>query len=281
MKKTLIIGGLIMVCGAFATMNLDSVFAQEPQGKLVRFNFGLNGTEYKSGYRYAARFKNDELYVHMYYYTSQGIVEKKRAINGDKQFLKGLDAVIKDQKIYNWDGFHKSATHVLDGEGFGFRATYNTGAEDPVVLKASGSNAFPENYQEVSGAVGKYFKDNVDTLPTVKSEYTFAELKPEIMAALEYMEQQGIIKNNVGGEVLAFSANGNPDLAMITIDIAMDPGHSFQALVRNHKLIGLKVVAADGKNIEPICFMCEYEYDTKLRDVSLDEYDLRIERNDI
>lgn len=281
MKKALIIGGIVIACAVYTAMNLDSIFAQEPKGELVKFKLGLNGTAYKSGYNYSARFKNDELYVSMYYYTSQGIIEKKRAVNSDKQFLKGLDTVIKEQKIYKWNGFRKSAAHVLDGDGFGFSATYNTGKEDPLILKASGSNAYPKDYQTVSQAVGKYFKDNVDKLPTVKSDYTFAEVKPEVMAALKYMKEQGIIKNNVGGEVFSFSAKGNPDLAMITIDIAMDPGHSFQALVRNHNLIGLKVVAADGKNIEPKCAMCEYEYGTKLTTVAASEYDLRIERKDI
>lgn len=281
MKKTLIIGGLVMACGVYAAMNLDFILAQEPKGELVKFDFGLSGTAFKSGYKYVARFENDELYVHMYYNTSKGIVEKKRAINGNKQFLKGLDTIIKEKKIYKWNGFHKSAIHVLDGESFGFGANYNIGKEEPLLLSASGSNAFPKNYRVVSQAIGEYFKNNVDKLPTVKSDYTFDEVKPEILVALKYMEQHGIIKNNAPGEVLAFSAKGNPDLAMITIDVAVDPGHSFQAIVRNHKLIGLKVVAADGKNIEPKCAMCEYEYDTKLKEVSLNEYDLRIERKDI
>ncbi|MCQ2374103.1 MAG: hypothetical protein MJ050_08500 [Phascolarctobacterium sp.] len=281
MKKTLIIGGIVMACAIYTAMNLDSIFAQEPKGELVKFHLGLNGTAYKSGYNYTARFKDDELYVHMYYYTSKGIVEKKRAVNSNKQFLKDLDTVIKEQKIYKWNGFHKSPAHILDGEGFGFNATYRNGKDEPVMLKASGSNAFPKDYRKVSQAVGKYFKDNVDKLPTVKAEYTFAEVKPEIMAALNYMQEKGLIKNNVGGEVFAFTAKGNPDLAMIIIDVAMDPGHSFQALVRNHKLIGLKVVAADGKNIKPKCALCEYESNSKLREVSSDEYELRLERNEI
>lgn len=280
MKKTLIIGGIVMACAIYTAMNLDSIFAQEPKGELVKFHLGLNGTAYKSGYNYTARFKDDELYVHMYYYTSKGIVEKKRAVNSNKQFLKDLDTVIKEQKIYKWNGFRKSAPHVLDGDGFGFRATYNTGKEDPLIISASGSNVYPKDYKKVSQAVGQYFKDNVDKLPTVKTEYTFAEVKPEIMAALKYMQETGIIKNNVGGEVFSFSAKGNPDLAMITIDVAMDPGHSFQALVRNHTLIGLKVIAADGKNIKPKYALCEYEYDRKLKEVSSNEYELRLERNE-
>lgn len=281
MKKTLIIGGIVMACAIYTAMNLDSIFAQEPKGELVKFNFALNGTAYKSGYNYTARFKNNELYVHMYYYTSKGIVEKKRAVNSNKQFLKDLDTVIKEQKIYKWNGFRKSAPHVLDGDGFSFRATYNTGKEDPLIISASGSNAYPKDYKKVSQAVGQYFKDNVDKLPTVKTEYTFPEVKPEIMAALKYMHEKGIIKSNVGGEVFSFSAKGNPDLAMITIDVAMDPGHSFQALVRNHTLIGLKVLAADGKNIKPKYALCEYESDLRLKEVSSDEYELRLERNEI
>lgn len=281
MNKSIIIGVMVMACAVYAATNINSIFAREPKGELTKFQLGLSGTAYKSGFNYTARLKNDELYVHMYYHTAKGFVEKKRAVTGDKQFLQDLAGVIKEQKLYQWNGFHKSPPHILDGDGFGFYAVYNNGKEEPEYIEASGSNAFPKDFRQKSQAVGDFFKDNIEKLPTVKSEYTFAEVKPEIMAALKYMEQQGIIKHNVGGEVYSFSAKGNPDLAMITIDVAMDPGHSFQALVRNHKLIGLKVVAADGKNIEPKCGLYNYDSASELREVSLDEYTIILERNEI
>lgn len=279
MKKAIMIGAAVIACAVFAMTNLDSIFAKEPKGELVDFNFCLNGTAYKSGYQYAAHLKNDELFVHMYYSSPQGFVEIKRAVNGEKTFMKNLDAVLKEQKAYKWNGFHKSARHVLDGDGFGLRAKYLNGKEIETI-SASGSNSFPDGYGQVSKAIGKYFKDNAENLPTVKNQYTYAEVKPEIMAALKYMAEQGIIKNTAGGEVFAFSARGNADLAMITIDVAMDPGHSFQLLTRNHKLLALKVVAADGQNIAPKCAVAD-SYGSKLKPASVEIYEDMILRKDL
>ena len=279
MKKAIMIGAAVIVCAIYGAMNLDSIFAKEPKGELVNFRLGMNGMAYKSGYHYDAQYKNDELFVHMYYSSPQGLVEIKRAVNGEKTFMKNLDAVLKEQKVYKWNGFHKSAKHVLDGEGFGLYATYLNGKE-PETIKASGSNSFPDGYWEVSKVIGKYFKDNVEKLPTVKNQYTYAEVKPEIMAALKYMAEQGIIKNTAGGEIFAFSARGNADLAMITIDVAMDPGHSFQLLTRNHKLLALKVVAADGKNIEPKCAVAN-SYGHKLAPTTVEAYEDMILRKEL
>ena len=77
-----------------------------------------------------------------------------------KDFIDALDALIEETKIYKWDGFDKTATGVLDGDGFSLHVTFADGKR----LNASGTNAYPNGYGDFKRKLDEFMRPETDKL---------------------------------------------------------------------------------------------------------------------
>jgi len=71
----------------------------------------------------------------------------------DEAFLQELSAVIDSHNLKKWDGFQKSSSMVMDGNGFSLVVTFTEG--DGII--ASGSNKYPKGYREAAEAIEAVF----------------------------------------------------------------------------------------------------------------------------
>ena len=71
--------------------------------------------------------------------------EPERPVSADT--VEALMNVIETWNVVSWDGFDKSRSFVLDGEGFRLDFTLTDGTS----VHANGDNAFPEHYFDAMG----------------------------------------------------------------------------------------------------------------------------------
>ena len=76
----------------------------------------------------------------------------------EEDLLAELMEIAKNCEVNLWNGFHKTNSYVLDGDGFGISMTF----ADGTVLSASGNNSFPKGYMEVHQQVVALFEDAVE-----------------------------------------------------------------------------------------------------------------------
>ena len=102
--------------------------------------------------KYIAKIKEDE-------------VAEKDAITFyvDDDFIEDLENLIKEYKLNNWDGFHKSDKNVLDGNGFSFIVNYENGKS----ISASGYEKYPKDYSQVENAISNLFYKKQKTTSSI------------------------------------------------------------------------------------------------------------------
>lgn len=96
-------------------------------------NFTMTRTE--EGTEVALTLYTDEEYVHM----------------EDPALLDKVREILEENQVGNWNGFHGSNSHVLDGDGFGLFVEFTDGT----TISASGENRYPKNYSETASALWK------------------------------------------------------------------------------------------------------------------------------
>lgn len=69
-------------------------------------------------------------------------------------FLLDVSKLIEEHNLRAWDGFDKSASGVLDGDGFDLSIRYEDGTE----ISASGRNCSPDGYNEADRAINDLFR---------------------------------------------------------------------------------------------------------------------------
>ena len=74
-------------------------------------------------------------------------------IEVDKGFADKLADIMKNNNVGSWDGFSRSAKNVLDGDSFGFSASFG----DKGSISAHGYMKYPANYGKFSGEVDDAF----------------------------------------------------------------------------------------------------------------------------
>ena len=67
--------------------------------------------------------------------------------------VRGLERLIADCGLWDWNGFSGSNPDVLDGESFSLSASFADGRE----IRAWGSNSFPEGYFHADQAIEDFF----------------------------------------------------------------------------------------------------------------------------
>lgn len=108
--------------------------------EIVSFAFSVSG--YNPGYYYRIE-DGKEIYANL----DEGQKEKKHKV--DKEKLAVLLNTFEKLDIYSWDGYKESNDEMLDGTGFMLYATFSDGT----VINASGSNCFPENFEEFESVI--------------------------------------------------------------------------------------------------------------------------------
>ncbi len=86
-------------------------------------------------------------------------------IEVDKGFADKLADIMKNNNVGSWDGFSRSAKNVLDGDSFGFSASFG----DKGSISAHGYMKYPANYGKFSGAVQGAFCSLFEELPLYKA----------------------------------------------------------------------------------------------------------------
>ena len=89
------------------------------------------------------------------------------SVNGEPAQPVGTDAVnalmnvIDTYEMISWDGFSKSRSFVLDGEGFRLDFTLTDGTG----VHATGDNAFPDHYFDAIGEIWDILTDMAEEIP--------------------------------------------------------------------------------------------------------------------
>lgn len=123
-------------CGSKGVGTAGSADSRE----IVSFAFSVSG--YNPGYYYRIE-DGKEIYANL----DEGQKEKKHKV--DREKLAVLLDTFERLDIYSWDGYKKSNDEMLDGMGFMLYATFSDGT----VINASGSNCFPENFEEFESVI--------------------------------------------------------------------------------------------------------------------------------
>ena len=88
----------------------------------------------------------------------------------DAAFLEQLEQLYKDCRLAEWDGFHKTNTYVLDGDGFSLHITFKDGK----TLSAGGENTFPQGYRD--------FREKLEKAASAMKEKLLEEKRQEKIA---------------------------------------------------------------------------------------------------
>ena len=103
---------------------------------ISRFEFYRNGEMFYDSY---------EIVTLMDGYSVSVNGEEFRSV--DDEIVDALYEVVEKYDLYRWDGFNKSRSGVLDGEGFRLEISFTDGTS----IQANGDNAFPEDYFSAMG----------------------------------------------------------------------------------------------------------------------------------
>ena len=75
------------------------------------------------------------------------------SVPADEALMRELSAIVASTNIHKWDGFKKTNSMVMDGSGFSLSIAF----EDGSMIKASGSNSFPEGFGDAKAAIDDLF----------------------------------------------------------------------------------------------------------------------------
>lgn len=108
---------------------------------------------------------------------------EKSSIEVDEETAARVAALYENHKLWKWDGFSRSARHVLDGDGFSLALRFRDGKS----MYAHGSNAFPNGYPA--------FRQEMEEI--------FQPLRERVIE----IENRKIIEKGVSGKVTSVLAN--------------------------------------------------------------------------
>ncbi len=139
-KGLLILFTFAMLLNLFGCKKTDDEIA----ANLESFEFSESG--YNAGF--AIRLEKGKLI----YENRDEDKTKKRKL--DAELNSEISDIFERLKVYSWDGFDESDNDVLDGMGFTLYAKFSDGR----VIHATGSNAFPKNYDKFGREMRELFE---------------------------------------------------------------------------------------------------------------------------
>ena len=136
---------------------------------IKNFSFSYSVGCYANGnYSYSVIKTKDGKFIASY--KGDGVPEQKASkFPVDETFLIDLEKTLKENNILKWNGFHKSDSNVLDGNGFSFYVRFNDGKS----YNASGYESYPKGYREGKNAIENFFQKNMKEkkIKPAKPEY--------------------------------------------------------------------------------------------------------------
>lgn len=113
------------------------------------FEYYHNGSSAYDGYNYT--FYRDEEGVHLTAELNCGW--EKLDVDLDDETMAQLETIVFEHRMHNWDGFSKTDSNIMDGEGFSLYIDFM----DNTRISAHGSNAFPKGYGDAESAFNEIF----------------------------------------------------------------------------------------------------------------------------
>lgn len=151
-KKEVIIGIIIiLVIGGYMFLNQKKVEIKE----INYFEYYMNsGMMMYADERYILKKESNS-----YRITIKPMNEQESiSFDGNKEFVKELESILKKHKVENWNGFHQTAKDVLDGSSFFLEIEM----EDNNQISASGYMKWPKGYGETIKEIKELFKKEQD-----------------------------------------------------------------------------------------------------------------------
>lgn len=137
-------------------------------GKLVEFSYSYIGSIGGGSYTYEIR-DNKFSYELMGHDEYEGMT-----VTADEGLLDKIKDLYIEAESYKWNGYSKSATKVLDGNGFSVYFRF----EDGQTCSASGSNCTPKNYSQFSAGMEELLKPLADDIVERAKQKKIAEGLP-------------------------------------------------------------------------------------------------------
>lgn len=142
MKITAIVLLLCMLLtGACAaeTMNVPFVF----------FSYDHRGSSTDEIYGYCMKANKDGFTAELEFHVGQQVY----TLPALEEDYAALEQIIIEHDLQSWNGFSGSDPFIMDGEGFGLYIVF----EDNSELIASGSNRWPDGFDEAEQAIENVF----------------------------------------------------------------------------------------------------------------------------
>ncbi len=145
-KKTLL---FLLLIGSFLVLTGCGGKEENTSGiTKISYDYG----SYHGGY-YSYNITVNEDAITFYATGGNGVdLDINKEIEKDK--ITELEKIIKDNEIYNWDGFDEYDQDVYDGYGFTLKIEYKDGKK----TEAQGYMLYPKNYDEGHKALVNYFE---------------------------------------------------------------------------------------------------------------------------
>lgn len=113
-------------------------------------------------YSYEIYKDNDDVKLKVIYMNINE--DNPDVVSIDNSVLDKTMNLIKKHNVNKWNGYHKYATNVLDGDGFSLKFKFNDGK----TIDFSGSNCAPDGYYSFEK---EFFLLIEDDVKTIKAKY--------------------------------------------------------------------------------------------------------------
>jgi len=127
-----------------------STLSEAAASELVSFSFSESASYYKRVQGYEYIFEEGK---HTVYFWLADSVDEPYPAAVDQAWVDGLNAIIRQYNMSDWDGFHGSFDGLLDGTSFSVSFDLSDGTS----VYAHGYGLFPNNYNAASAEIDAYF----------------------------------------------------------------------------------------------------------------------------
>ena len=157
------------------------------ESKITRFTYRYNGSIGGNNYSYDIKFNNGKynLEIYMMEHNDYGTI----SMEIDKELINKVYELYKKHKIYQWNGYSKTAKDVCDGDGF----TMYIDFENKENFKADGYNAYPNGYRFFKKDLDDLFLPYVDKFKELGRKNKIEKgVEGELKSVYFYIKQYGI-----------------------------------------------------------------------------------------
>lgn len=188
--------------------NVPVVDTEAETSSITAFKFSHSGMPRDDCYNYSVSQEADGLHLNAELFAGSSVVDAVI----DEAVLEELSAIAQRYHLDKWDGFNKTNSNALDGEGFSISITFADGSS----VSASGRNAFPNGYAEAQSDICALFNGLIDK---------YGNLYPKTLASNE-LDSIMINFSGPGSEEFVFLIFTDDD-GREKIDFRMKDGNSW------------------------------------------------------